>query len=552
MNFKRLFLLFSILCTLTVFVEAAGIDLNDPLQTGQTYSPSVPTTGGSYIEGNLYTTSGDSLRNGKVFVSVGANLYVTYSDLEGYFRLNLPFGDLPTMLVLQVEAEGYVPESQVHYTDNLGRGRHSFKMMPLTENYIIIDPRLHHLGDDLYSGIKNSQFQMPTKGPKYETTFNLPIAVGQIERALLKITVKGAESNNPVQINGQRVGFLRLNNNFGNSGEWVVEVPTNVLRTGSNTLTISSQFENDYDDFEFSNVRLELFTKKVSNPPQITVHEPLDNSQIVSYQAQTPVTLKATVTANNNINWIRVNGKSISGFWGRTASINEVVYLQEGANTIAIEVQDISGQISRRNVNVTVVGYPQTSMNIAELFSVSYLNSHQNALRYLRDITTSNTTSIYYPMWGEENFHESFVSKYRFLDSDKIELPSIFSNGQTKITNFISTPSGYRGVTRPELRTTYTDTSIFNRVSGRLTVEYVPSNFTRDIKVFVTLAEAPFFQNYLEAKEVFEYTITRSYSSNIRILEIPVSFSTNRRANYSYVVSFFDSSSKALLYSTVY
>lgn len=551
MDFKRLFSVLSMVFILAAFA-GAGIDLDDPLQTGQqSYVPTTPSYGNTYIEGNLYTSGGQILQNGKVSVAVGATVYSAYSDFQGYFRLELPF-ELPTMIVLQVEAQGYIPESQVYFTNNIGRGRYSFRLQPLTENVIIIDSKLHHLGDDLYSGIKNSQFQIPTEGTTYRTTFNQPFPVGQIERAVLRITVKGAESNNPVEINGVRVGYLRLNNALGNSGEWMVEVPVNALNTGLNTLTIGSHFENDFDDFEFSNVRLELFVRKVSTPPQIVVHEPADDSQIVSYQAQTPVTVRATVTAANNLSWVRVNGRTVGGLWGTSANISEVVYLQEGVNTITIEAQDVTGQITRKTIRVTVVGYPQTSMDTVELFSASYLSTHQNALRYLQNATTANSASIYYPMWGEQNYHESFLKKYLFLDPAKIELPSVFINGQTKVTNFTSSPFGYMGALRPQLRTSYTDTSTYTRISGRLIVEYVPSNFSRDLKVFVTLVERQPFSTYLEAREVFEYTISRSYSSSIRRLEIPVSFSTTRRTSYSYVVSIYDSSTKALLYSTIY
>lgn len=551
MDFKRLFSVLSMVFILAAFA-GAGIDLDDPLQTGQqSYVPTTPSYGSTYIEGNLYTSGGQILQNGKVSVAVGATVYSAYSDFQGYFRLELPF-ELPTMIVLQVEAQGYIPESQVYFTNNIGRGRYSFRLQPLTENVIIIDSKLHHLGDDLYSGIKNSQFQIPTEGTTYRTTFNQPFPVGQIERAVLRITVKGAESNNPVEINGVRVGYLRLNNALGNSGEWMVEVPVNALNTGLNTLTIGSHFENDFDDFEFSNVRLELFVRKVSTLPQIVVHEPADDSQIVSYQAQTPVTVRATVTAANNLSWVRVNGRTVGGLWGTSANISEVVYLQEGVNTITIEAQDVTGQITRKTIRVTVVGYPQTSMDTVELFSASYLSTHQNALRYLQNATTANSASIYYPMWGEQNYHESFLKKYLFLDPAKIELPSVFINGQTKVTNFTSSPFGYMGALRPQLRTSYTDTSTYTRISGRLIVEYVPSNFSRDLKVFVTLVERQPFSTYLEAREVFEYTISRSYSSSIRRLEIPVSFSTTRRTSYSYVVSIYDSSTKALLYSTIY
>ena len=101
MDFKRLFSVLSMVFILAAFA-GAGIDLDDPLQTGQqSYVPTTPSYGSTYIEGNLYTSGGQILQNGKVSVAVGATVYSAYSDFQGYFRLELPF-ELPTMKDLKI------------------------------------------------------------------------------------------------------------------------------------------------------------------------------------------------------------------------------------------------------------------------------------------------------------------------------------------------------------------------------------------------------------------------------------------------------------------
>ena len=531
----------------------AAIDLTDPTQTGS-YTPSpAPVLGNRYVEGTVYTTSGQPLRNGKIYISVGTKIYETYSDVQGFFRLSLPLGELPKMIVLQVEKEGYVPDHRVYYSSSLGQERYTFQLSPVTSNYILIDPKLHHLGDDLYSGIANSQFQLPTEGTKYQTTFNLPIPPGQIERAILRITVKGAEENNPIEINGKRVGYLRLNNNFGNSGEWQAEIPVNTLRSGSNTLTISSYYYKDYDDFEFSNIRLELITKKMSNPPLIEVHEPTDGTQITSFDSPARINLRATVSAENNLSYVSINGKTLGGIYGRYAGISEYVELYPGNNTITIEAADIYGQTTRKAINVTLLTYPSFSYDLVELFSLSWLGEHQSAMRYLQNYERmQNTAIVYYPMWGERYFHDSFVERYRFLEANKLELPSLFLDGQIKVTDFTAYRRGFTSTKPINFIASYKDTSTYTKTSGRLYIDYVPLTVGKDLTVHLTLAEATTSNRFfLEAREVFSYNIRRSYQPSTQRLDVPVSFSS-RRGDYRYVLTIHDSNSKELLYCTIF
>ncbi len=552
MKAKKIFAALLVVFIFSLFA-LAGIDLSDPIQTGGKTPGTIPSLGTTYIEGKLYTTGGQPLKEGKIYISIGSKSYQAYSDFQGYFRLVLPLGELPNMIILQVEANGYIPENRVYYTSNLRQNDFSFNLSPLHGNYILIDPRVHHLGDDLYTGLANSQFQLPTEGLRYQTSFNLPIPPGQIDRAILRLTVKGAESNNPIEINSQRVGYLKLKNNFGNSGEFQLEIPVNVLRSGSNALSISSCYDNDYDDFEFSNVRLEIIPKQFFNVPKIEIHQPQDDSQITSYDLPAKVNLKATVSADANISSIAVNGKILGGVWGRFAGINEILSLSAGRNTITIEATDIYGQTTKKTIAITVLSYPSFSYSLDELFSLGFLNEHQNALRYLQNSLQENTLALYYPMWGEKYFHSSFLERYRFLDTNRLDLPAVFRNGQTKITNFSSYYSPYITNLVPQFITYYRDTSTYNRLSGRLNLEYIPANIYRDLAIYLILAETSGYNtNYLEAREVFQATRNRSYQTSSLNIDIPVSFSQTPKTQYRYILAIHDANTKELLYCRLF
>ena len=124
-----------------------------------------------------------------------------------------------------------------------------------------IDPVVHHLGDDFFSGAINSQFQRLSEGTEYTAVFALTEAQRGAQAAQLTLFAKGLQNENPVAINEQVIGFLNNSPADGAFGLVSIPVPMDVFIADQElqTLTITSAFATiDFDDFEFANVLISL------------------------------------------------------------------------------------------------------------------------------------------------------------------------------------------------------------------------------------------------------------------------------------------------------
>jgi len=167
----------------------------------------------------------------------------------------LPDTNLPPTVILNCTKSGFMPLA----TDvsNPGEWIVDFPLEPIAGECILIDSRLHHLGDDSYEGSVNSQFQMSAEGSTYSKSFTVEPGQLTFAKATLLITHRGAQVNNPIKINGTTITVL--NNSFadGSIGIGSITFDKSLLKAGSNTITITSvtgQSPPDIDDFEFTNL----------------------------------------------------------------------------------------------------------------------------------------------------------------------------------------------------------------------------------------------------------------------------------------------------------
>jgi hypothetical protein len=185
------------------------------------------------------------------------------SNASGRYVLITP--DLPDFFAVSVSRDGYVPDAVNVASDELKRGTvtRDFHLDPARHDVIVIEavPEVHHLGNDRFDGRINSRFQRKAEGTIYGAQFEL--ASDQlppyIRRAQIVLMVKGAQVNNEIRINGNRLErFLDKAPQDGSFGEFLAEFPVDWLQEGANTLRIKSVRGGDLDDFEFVNVRILL------------------------------------------------------------------------------------------------------------------------------------------------------------------------------------------------------------------------------------------------------------------------------------------------------
>ncbi|MCK4492258.1 MAG: hypothetical protein KAU03_06515, partial [Candidatus Altiarchaeales archaeon] len=174
---------------------------------------------------------------------------------------------LPEKVIISVNSNGYLPMSKNVVVDESleqeGKYRWvNFPLIPTSDKVIVVDDQLHHLGDDHYTGSANSQFQRSTEGLRYSKSFTIDEGQLEYSDAVLKITNKGAQDHpNPIALNGQNIGRLCCSPSGGSFATLRWEFDTNILKEGSNQITINSGYDNyndDYDDFEFTDIMIEL------------------------------------------------------------------------------------------------------------------------------------------------------------------------------------------------------------------------------------------------------------------------------------------------------
>jgi len=198
-------------------------------------------------------------------LSSASGALVAVTDSAGRYALALPA--LPADFVaLSASRDGFTPATTniaAVETANAQVTR-DFALEPQQSNVIAIepDPQVHHLGNNEFEGAINSQFQKRAEGLAWEAEFTLTAEhlPPRTNRAMLALMVKGAQAQNSISINGRRLA-TRMSHapRDGSFGEFVVEIPMDLLVEGINAVVIrSSNSEADYDDFEFVNVQVRL------------------------------------------------------------------------------------------------------------------------------------------------------------------------------------------------------------------------------------------------------------------------------------------------------
>ena len=217
---------------------------------------------GEIIKGKVLSENNELLSGAVVTLELDGREYKGYSSEEGAYRIEIPEDiSLPDRLIIRADKEGYNTATRDIGKEEFWKA--DIKLSRISKDVIQIDPSLHHLGNSNYEGAINSRFQRPkAEGSRYKKSFKIPQErlSGIMQWSVkLKAIVRGAEEDNPVIINGKKVGALNNSNPDGSATNVEIPVDPCILRSGENTLEILAKDTNangDIDDFEFANIQL--------------------------------------------------------------------------------------------------------------------------------------------------------------------------------------------------------------------------------------------------------------------------------------------------------
>lgn len=241
---------------------SAALDLRpDPPDNATSDAPIGTIVGTVTDAGSGATLPGSVIR----LEILDAHALTATANERGEYTLVVP--SMPDDFALSASMIGYAPSAANVRSSAVEKGRLevNFSLHKLSEEVVVTeaDPELHHLGDDVFDGDINSQFQKSSEGTGFETRFDLSERqispyVGQAE---VRMLVKGVQRRHGLVINGTLLE-KRLSKapRDGGFGEFIAPIDPALLRIGENTFRIlcAPPVDSDYDDFEFVNVQIHL------------------------------------------------------------------------------------------------------------------------------------------------------------------------------------------------------------------------------------------------------------------------------------------------------
>lgn len=232
-------------------------------------APATPTISGVVLD----AATGEPIQDSLVRLDGEADtLRKAQTGEDGRFVLTP--AQLPDFVVLTASADGYTSlAANVAKSDAAEGVWIEFRLQPMSRYDIALDddPRVHHLGNDEFTGAINSQFQVKSEGTLYTTTFVLDRAqlTGPVVGAELRTLVRGAQNRNPITVNGHRLTTTMTDSPpDGSFGMFTARIPLPILREGENVIQIraTDRQGTDIDDFEFVNPRLVLLREQRRRP----------------------------------------------------------------------------------------------------------------------------------------------------------------------------------------------------------------------------------------------------------------------------------------------
>jgi len=263
------------------------------------------------ILGKITSDKGDSISGAVATLELGDKKYTGSSGTDGKYHIEIPENVIiPDAVFVMADKKGYSAATRTLNKKQFGQA--DFTLSKTSKFIVEIEKGLHHLGNGQFGGSINSQFQHSSaEATRFEKSFELneeqlpPNIVG----AKLLLSVKGAEENNPVAINGKNIGVVNSSNGDGSASVTALDFDVCTIKSGSNSFVIASTDSNansDIDDFEFTNVQLHLTPVKELSK--------LGEKQLAKLSSLTATVRNFTQPLSRvNIDgrfWIKAKGKS--------------------------------------------------------------------------------------------------------------------------------------------------------------------------------------------------------------------------------------------------
>lgn len=226
------------------------------------------------ISGTILDENGAAVSGATIMLTGAGQTFSTSTNSAGSFSLTFPREDIPDTVAYVVVRDGFIPVAQGFSLNSSGSSNiGSVSLEELGPETVLIEvvPELHHLGNNLFAGSVNSQFQQSSEGTTFSRNFSVTSTQLTGTSATVTLLAKGLQESNQLSINGYSIGTLDSSPSDGSfASVGFSGIPIGIFNAGVNTLTIRSDQNDfgDYDDFEFTNVviQFENISSSSTNP----------------------------------------------------------------------------------------------------------------------------------------------------------------------------------------------------------------------------------------------------------------------------------------------
>ncbi len=186
---------------------------------------------------------------------------IAQTNSQGYYSIAIDedkFKNVDnTSLLIYAYKDGYIPVTR-SFKINANRNFNidfTTNRIKANEMVLEIEPKVHHLGDDMYGGSINSQFQKNTEGTGFQKTFYITEAQYQnYTHAELTFSGKGIQYVEDALTLNNKTAYLEQANIDGSYKTYRIYLDKTSYHQGENSISITSAQDGDYDDFEFANI----------------------------------------------------------------------------------------------------------------------------------------------------------------------------------------------------------------------------------------------------------------------------------------------------------
>jgi hypothetical protein len=234
------------------YIENGNASRAPKAPTGGTSGTTMSIAQGE-IGGRVTDESGNPISGASVRIPHPEGDMTDTTDDQGQFVIDTADREVTTSVTVIVERSGYTSGSTIGSTGETV----STTLHPANDSRVTITSELHHLGDGQFDGPVNANFQEPVESDELSVEFTLSRTQARSDAAELRYSIRGAQLDNEVGINGRLIADADSAPADGSASERRLDVNPVLLEEGTNRLQVEATSEDgNLDDFEITNVRL--------------------------------------------------------------------------------------------------------------------------------------------------------------------------------------------------------------------------------------------------------------------------------------------------------